>query len=340
LANIPDPRLPDVHSEDPDLQQIALIRAQVQRPFESAKKANVPKYRDYIIDTAHGKPGITPAIMLYSPQQLPCEFSPEGVGHVLLPYGQPISILDGETQTAARFEGKNDPEALKGYIAVEVVHGISPETAGQLYHDLNVLGVRPSPALAMSRDLRDVMTGITRKVAELPIFRGRVDLMARQLKRKSANIVTLTALRGAVVCFAEGIGGVRFGVKPVAVAPARVPALESGALAWFSGLSDKVGAVLEGDRDKLVTGGPAVFAALGALGHGIETTPEAERSAAIAARLAKFEGVKWERSAWVGIAGKMTPKGKITLGGSKEVAYAVYAALNDPNSPGWAQVRQ
>jgi len=132
----------------------------------------------------------------------------------------------------------------------------------------------------------------------------------------------------------------RFGVKPVAVAPARVPALESGALAWFAGLAEKIGAVLEGDRDKLVTGGPAILASLGALGHGVETTPESERHAIIATRLAKLDGVKWERSGWVGIAGKMTPKGKITLGGSKEVAYAVYAALNDPNSPGWAQVRQ
>lgn len=46
------------------------------------------------------------------------------------------------------------------------------------------------------------------------------------------------------MCFAAGIGGVRFGVKPVAVAPRRVPALESGALAWFPGLSQKIGAVL------------------------------------------------------------------------------------------------
>jgi hypothetical protein len=41
-----------------------------------------------------------------------------------------------------------------------------------------------------------------------------------------------------------------------------------------------------------------------------------------------------------GIAAKATPKGRITLGGSKEVAYAVYAALNDPTSPGYATVRQ
>jgi hypothetical protein len=339
LSTVPDPRDADLHSERSDLQQIALIRAGVQRPFESAKKANIPKYRDYIIDKAHGKPGITPPIILYSPTPLPCEFSPEGPGHMLLPYGVPITILDGETQAAARFDGRSDPETLKGYVAVEVVHGVTAEVAGQLYHDLNVLGVRPSPSLAMSRDLRDAMTNVTRRVADLPMFRGRVDLTARQLKKKSANIVTLTALRGAIVCFAEGIGGVRFGVKPVAIAPSRLPALETGAVAWFGALSERIGAVLEGDRDKLVTGGPAIFAALGALGHGIETIPESERQGAIQTRLAKLDGVKWQRSDWVGIAGKETPKGNITLGGSKEVAYAVYAAFNDPSSPGYKQVR-
>ena len=81
----------------------------------------------------------------------------------------------------------------------------------------------------------------------------------------------------------------------------------------FRELAERTRAVLEGDRDKLITGGPAIFAALGALGHGIETTSASERAAVTATRLAKLEGVKWERSVWVGIAGKMTPKGKITL---------------------------
>jgi DNA sulfur modification protein DndB len=340
FASVPDPRLADVHSEDQALQEIALVRAQVQRPFENAKKANVLSYRNYITDMTNGKPGITPAIILYSPTTLPHEFDEYGVGRILLPYGQPICILDGETQTAARFDAKSDPATQNGFLAIEVVHGVSVEIAAQMYHDLNVLGVRPSPALAMSRDQRDTMTAITRQVAALPIFHGRVDFTSRQLKRKSANIITLTALRGAVVCFGEGIGGVRFGVKPVAVATARIAPLESGALLWFKALADKIGPVLEGDRDKLITGGPAIFAALGALGFGIEKTAEADRPAAIATRLAKLDGVKWDRASWVGIAGKQTPKGKITLGGSKEVAYAVYAALSDPNSPAYPLVRQ
>jgi hypothetical protein len=97
--------------------------------------------------------------------------------------------------------------------------------------------------------------------------------------------------------------------------------------------------VLEGGRDQLVTGGPAVFAARGALGHDVESTPEAERPALIAARLAKLDNVRWEGTAWVGIAGKPTPTGRINLAGSKEVACAVYAALNDPASPAYSRVR-
>jgi hypothetical protein len=184
------------------------------------------------------------------------------------------------------------------------------------------------------------MTNITRQVAELPFFLNRVDLAARQLRRKSHNVVTLTALRGAVVCFSEGIGGVRYGVKPVAVDPSRTPALARGAVAWFAKLVEKIGPALEGNRDQLVTSGPAVLAALGALGHGVEVKPESERPGFIAAQLSKLDNVKWERTAWEGIAGKKTPKGKITLGGSKEVAYSVYAALTDATSPGYSQVRQ
>jgi hypothetical protein len=32
-------------------------------------------------------------------------------------------------------------------------------------------------------------------------------------------------------------------------------------------------------------------------------------------------------------------KGRLTIGGSKETAYAVYAALKDTNSPGYKKVR-
>ena len=42
---------------------------------------------------------------------------------------------------------------------------------------------------------------------------------------------------------------------------------------------------------------------------------------------------------WEGIAGKFSPRGRFSVGGSKETAYAVYAALADRSSDGYDRVR-
>jgi DNA sulfur modification protein DndB len=50
--------------------------------------------------------------------------------------------------------------------------------------------------------------------------------------------------------------------------------------------------------------------------------------------------VNWERlGQWSGIAGKLNPKGVLSVGGAKENAYAVYSALTDPTSSGYAVIR-
>lgn len=56
--------------------------------------------------------------------------------------------------------------------------------------------------------------------------------------------------------------------------------------------------------------------------------------------LEKLREVKWDKGQrWDGIAGKFTPKGRFSLGGSKETVYAVYAALTDASTEGYARVR-
>ena len=65
-----------------------------------------------------------------------------------------------------------------------------------------------------------------------------------------------------------------------------------------------------------------------------------ERAARRATLVERLKSVKWAREQhWEGIAGKFTPKGTLSIGGSKETAYAVYAALNDPQSPAYLKVR-
>ncbi len=60
----------------------------------------------------------------------------------------------------------------------------------------------------------------------------------------------------------------------------------------------------------------------------------------MAALVRKLRTVDWRRSKHrEGIAGKFTPKGAFSVGGSKETAYAVYEALNDETSPGYVNIR-
>ena len=50
--------------------------------------------------------------------------------------------------------------------------------------------------------------------------------------------------------------------------------------------------------------------------------------------------MNWDKGQhWEGIAGKFTPKGEFSMGGPKETAYAIYAALSDPQSPAYNRIR-
>ena len=83
-------------------------------------------------------------------------------------------------------------------------------------------------------------------------------------------------------------------------------------------------------------------AAIGAMGHGLvgDDDPDRRRQA-LARQVAKLRGVDWRRDRhWDGIAGKLSPKGQLTVAGSKETAYAISAALNDEGSPAFARVRR
>jgi hypothetical protein len=49
--------------------------------------------------------------------------------------------------------------------------------------------------------------------------------------------------------------------------------------------------------------------------------------------------VDWSKDKhWIGIAGNFTATGVFFVKGTKEVAYAVYNALTDPNNGGYTQV--
>jgi DNA sulfur modification protein DndB len=114
----------------------------------------------------------------------------------------------------------------------------------------------------------------------------------------------------------------------------------AAAVDWFGAIVEAIGPAIE-DRENKIASAPSVFAALGAVGHQlIEITNPAERKDKARELAKNLSDVKWDRSKrWEGIAGKFTPKGVFTSGGTKETAYAVYSALTDSNDPGFNAIR-
>lgn len=325
------------------LQEIADVRQEVQRLFVGgSKKRNVEPYSQYILALREGEDGITPPIMLYSEKQLTTQVDPVyQLGGILVPYDRPLIAIDGETQLAARWLASEAyPETKGDTIAVVIVHGHDKAWARQAFHDLNVLGIRPNAAVSIGMDNRDPLTQVAREIERrVPFFRDRVNTVRRQLKSSDTDVVTITALRGACTTFAEGIAGVKYGARPVAISADKLPQLRDRAVDWFGALTELLGPAME-NREHRIASAPSMLAALGAVGNGILNVDRSAVEEEVAARLAKLRTVNWDRgSHWEGIAGKVNPKGVLSIGGSKENAYAIYAALMDETSPGFARIR-
>src|SRR6187401_2010556 len=86
----PDPR----EAEDKEkvaasktLEKVAELRDDVQRMFEGNKRKNVPSYAKYIVGLRHDVEGMTPPIILYSPDELPSDHNDSGLGYLQAPYG-------------------------------------------------------------------------------------------------------------------------------------------------------------------------------------------------------------------------------------------------------------
>src|SRR5262249_17182169 len=153
------------------------------------------------------------------------------------------------------------------------------------------------------------------------------------------DVVTITTLRGACVTLAKGINGVQYGARPVPI-DELLGMIEAAAVEWFRVVTDAFGPAIE-NRLQTLASSPTAMAAIGAVGHPLIHISDPQDRQLKARELVKsLSNVNWARDkTWEGIAGKFTPKGAFSLGGSKETAYAVYAALTDPNSPAYARVR-
>jgi hypothetical protein len=224
-------------------------------------------------------------------------------------------------------------------VDVKICYDRSTAWAGQAFHDLNVFSIRPNAATAVSMDMRDPLTHVTRTIADMPFFSGRIK-SDRQLSKKSNGIATLSVLRSSLVCFAEGIGGVQYGNKSVPVPVERLPEIQASAVEYYSALVNKFGPAME-DRLNTVIATPAVLAVLGAVGHQLIDLPVEGRATRIDQILNLMSDINWSRGTrWEGVCGKVRPNGVFsTAGGVKDSAGASYRALVDPTNPFYSKVR-
>lgn len=341
----PDPRDTEDKKKlavNKEMQDLRSLRNEVQRLFEKAKKKNVPDYAKYIVDLHNGEDGITPVITLYSEQKLQIQEKVDGTAYIQIPWDLKLVAIDGETQLAARYEASSmEPETKKESIPVYICHGKRKIWARQSFHDLNVLGVKPSAALSIGMDARDPITLVTRNVEKkVPFFYGKVNVSSRQLSKDSAHVITLSGLRTACVTLAKGINGVQYGARPVSLDGMNVENIEKAAIDWFMAVSEALRPSLE-DRENKIAAAPSVFAAIGAIGNQVVGIADDDERKARCKELAEsLQKIRWERGEhWTGIAGKYTPKGNFSVGGAKEVSYAVYSALTDPSSEGYKRIR-
>jgi DNA sulfur modification protein DndB len=325
-----------------EMQDIQGVREEVQRLFEGAKRKNVPAYAEYIMGLMEGEDGITPPITLFVEQELEVEEHEDGGCMIQIPWDQKLVAIDGETQLAARHEAANiNPESKQLFVPVYICHGYDKGWARQAFHDLNTLGVRPNAALSLGMDARDPITRVCREVERgVPFLKDRINKVRRQLRSTDVHVATITSLRTACVTFAKGINGVQFGSRPAPINDADLPRIEAAAIDWFQAVTDAIGPSLE-DRDSKLASAPAVLAAIGAMGSRlVHISDEAGRRSEAKKLAASLKQVDWTRSgAWAGIAGKMSAKGVLSVGGAKENAHAVYSALADDTQASYQAIR-
>jgi DNA sulfur modification protein DndB len=360
LQAVPDPiasEKPERIAEDPRLKRYGELRGEVQRLVEGAKAKNAKGYAEYLVEGYRGeRPSITPPITLYHPDPLKVVDLAPGVRAVLLPYASFLTAIDGETQRIALgYAAQMEPRILDKRVAFVLHHGKDERVARQGFYDLNTREVKPNAAVAISMDSQDPATKITRLLAEqCEVIRGRVNMRRRQLRKRDADMVTISALRTGVVTTLLGEPGLQVGSRPVAL-PDKIQfeELEAAVFRAWAPILD----VLEDDlaperRPEVLVCAPSILAGIGVLAHRTLPSPPRRKetsSLTIEEVVERLDGVRWERqlededgnpvSPWDGIAGKFTLGGRFSVGGPKEVGYAVAKALQEPDSPEGRQIR-
>lgn len=319
----------------------------IQRALTGNKKSNVGRYSIYIEEVVQRmRTGVLPPVHLWSLVAL--DIVPlQDVQYAVVPNGQRLLAIDGETQLTAHYELRRraEPETRAAHgqypLAAIVHHGLPVETARQYFHDLNVLAVRPNTSLGLSMNSADpVMQVVAEVERRVGFVNGRVERMARQLAKNSPKVITMQTLRQMVVNVAKGIAGIQYGARPVPTDGLDLHVVTDVAVGWLDAFFGTFHREVS-DRETSLASSSAVLSAIGALGNVLLDLPDHERAGRQERLLDTLRNVDWSKGEhWQGIAGRFTPKGVFSVSGTKEVGYAVFNALADPNNPSYRAVRR
>jgi hypothetical protein len=197
--------------------------------------------------------------------------------------------------------------------------------------------------MAIGLDNRDDATQLAKQIEkDIPVIAGRVNRQKRQLGSKDPDLITISALRASVVCFVQGIGGVQFQTKNVEIPLEVQDHYRAAGALWFDSVATAMGdALLPENRALTFAAAPAVWTAIGALGHDIlvelygedqqgVVDPETARSAFQAWADTFIRPVDWRRGDhWQAVGAKKSSSGAVTLGGPKETASLIFKGLKD-----------
>ncbi|WP_372343855.1 DNA sulfur modification protein DndB [Streptomyces sp. KL116D] len=363
---VPDPRISENTRMrrllSPEAQRQAEARVQVQRAIKSTKKAdNAKDYARYLAAVIRGERGehwATPPFALWTEETLTQvkARSPFGVDHlVYLPYSMSGVLVDAETQHLAHFLLLEDParygvtaqQVNARIVGVEIYHGMPLESARQIFHDRNLLGVIPNKNVALSSDQLNEATrianGLLKRMTVADPDTGEgvaleelVAVRQRQLKSTDREWMTLSTLRSFVVTAIFGKPGFERTSGSINELPDGCEREQAeDAIADVLDLLFDEFAGHFADRTRNVIAAPAVFAALGAVAHRSMPWTSGEHRT-LDDLMLLLKDVQWQKDPkfWDGTCGKFTSTGAFSLaGGVKDSGSRTAGALEDPTSP-------
>jgi len=330
----------------------------VQRTLSGAKLSNaknkIPSYiRDNVLRSdADGPLGDLGASIICTTKQLTIAEGLVDIQGVLFVYGDGESRAEGELYFLENGENGSAIDYLLGLRRPFVVfHSVTAHRIRMLFGHWNGLGVPVTPNLLVARDEIDPFAVISQEIfSDLDI---KLELEKRQVAPSSGSVFTALAARQLLAAMFHGHNVVAYGAgklpttvkigegEDVVSYDLDEQQLRLAGKKWISHLMTAFGPAAFLDKDRVLRSMP-VLVSLGAIGRELYLDPSkiAKKVAVV------LEDVEWRHTPvkdqpgpWDGVAGKRNAAKAYSVSSGKEAVHAVFAALTDSSSPGFARIR-